>query len=153
MCWNLLFEIDNQKTDHEENVAQEYVQYSWLKYNRSRNTNKYYRISADDFLSNWINKWEINKKVLSVNCYLRSFFSTSSEWIAAIRRLAKDLISTKSVCIVIWGFSCGVEFVGLLAHIIQTFNDIVVWFVGISTGVGTVWSCWTMAGDDGVNSV
>ncbi len=83
---------------------------------------------------------------------LKSFFSTSSEWIAAIRRLANDLTSEKSVCIVIWGSSCGVKFVGLLIHIIQIFN-VEVWFVGTTIVVEIIWSCGKTAGDDGVNSI
>ena len=85
---------------------------------------------------------------------LKSFFSTSSAWIAAIRRLANDLTSAKSVCIVIWGFSCGVPFVGLV-HIMQTFNIGVdeVWFVERIIVVAFIWSCVIIAGDDGVNSI
>ncbi len=83
---------------------------------------------------------------------LKSFFSTSSEWIAAIRRLANDLTSAKSVCIVIWGFSCGVTLVGLFTHIIQIFND-GVWLGGTMIFVEIIWSCTKIAGDDGVNSM
>ncbi len=85
---------------------------------------------------------------------LKSFFSTSSEWIAAIRRLANDLTSVKSVCIVIWGFSCGVKLVELLTHIIQIFNDGIdeVWLLGVISTVEFICSCDKIAGDDGVNS-
>ncbi len=65
------------------------------------------------------------------------------------------MTSAKSVCIVIWGFSCGVKLVGLLIHIIQTFKVGVdeIWFAGTIIVVEVIWSCVKTAGDDGVNSI
>lgn len=86
------------------------------------------------------------------NTNLRSFFSISSACIAAMRRLANALTSTKSVCMVICGFSCGIRLVEFVTHIMQTLNTGV---VGGWLGGTTIFWSWLVvtAGDEGVNSI